>query len=381
MMPAALADALAGDPRPLRAHPYDPDAPFWRAADEQHVDLLLLDLAHTGRVDELWPETARQRGRSATVDAVAMRGLRDRELGRVLDLLADAGVSCLVIKGAALGYTLYRQPHTRRRSDADLLVRAGDAERVARVLEAGGYARATEISGDFATSQMHFDRADCADHRFALDIHWRVVNTHAFVDAIAFDEYAASRVPVPGLGASAWTLSTAHALALACVHRAAHHWNSDDLLWLWDVHLLASALPAAEAGAFADAASRAGIRAVCADALQAAADRFATPSAAGLIARVAPRRGDREEASARFLTSGLRQADILRSDLASLGWRRGVSLLREHLFPPVDYMRRQYDRWPDLLLPAAYLHRIVRARRSGCAVRERLTASPFFLSV
>jgi hypothetical protein len=55
----------------------------------------------------------------------------------------------------------------------------------------------------------------------------------------------------------------------------------------------------------------------------------------------------------------LSQADILRSDLASLGWRRGAVLLREHLFPPVDYMSRQYDRWPRVLLPAAYLHRIV----------------------
>jgi hypothetical protein len=294
-----------------------------------------------------------------TVDAVAIRSLRDRELARVLDLIAAAGVSCLVIKGAALGHLFYRQPHTRRRSDADLLVRADAAGTVARLLETDGYRRASEISGELATSQMHFDRPDAPDHRFALDIHWRLVNTHAFVDAIGFAEYESARQAVPGLGASAWTLSAPHALALACIHRAAHHWNTDDLLWLWDVHLLASALEEGQIAAFVDAASRAAIRAVCADTLRAASSRFTTPSAAALIARIEPQAGDEKEPSARFLSSGLSQADILRSDLASLGWRRGVSLLREHLFPPADYMGRQYDRWPRLLLPAAYLHRIV----------------------
>ena len=72
-----------------------------------------------------------------------------------------------------------------------------------------------------------------------------------------------------------------------------------------------------------------------------------------------PRDGDSEEASVRFLAGGLSQADILRSDLASLGWRRGAALLREHLFPSPAYMRSLYAGWPSVLLPAAYLHRIV----------------------
>ena len=359
-MIAEVAAALDGDLDRLRAHPYDPAARFWREAGEQHVDLLLIDLASRGGASDAWPAAARALARSAAVDAAAMRSLRDRELQRVVDLLADAGAACLIIKGAALAYTIYRQPHLRRRSDADLLVRAEAAADVARLLEANGYLRAAEISGDYATSQMHFDRRDAGDSRYALDVHWRIVNTHAFVDAIPFDEFAGTRQPVPGLGAHAWTLSAPHALALACIHRAAHHRNSDDLLWLWDVHRLAATLSEADVDRFVDAASRAAIRAVCADTLRAAAARFTTPSAAALVARVQPRPGDAEEASARFLDADLSLTDILRSDLASLGWRRGVSLLREHLFPPLAYMRTRYDPWPDVLLPAAYVHRIVR---------------------
>lgn len=356
---AEVAAALAGDLGRLRSHPYDPDGPFWRAADEHRVDLLLVDAARASGADQAWPADAQRRARSMAVDASVMRSVRDRELHRILAAAASAGVSCLLIKGAALAHTLYRQPHTRRRSDADLLVSVEGADRLAGVLEAHGYARAAETSGDYATSQMHFDRPDCPDHRFALDIHWRIVNAHAFADAIPFLEFERSRIPVPGLGPHAWTLCTAHALALACIHRVAHHQNSDDLLWLWDVRLLATALREAESDVFVEFAARSGTRAVCAHTLEAAARRFRTPAASKLIDRVRPRRGDPEEASARFLRGGLSQADILRSDLANLGWRDGLSLLREHLFPPAPYMRSLYDRWPSVLLPAAYLHRIV----------------------
>ena len=358
-MTADVAAALAGDLDRLRSHPYDPGEPFWRAAEAHHVDLLLLDLARSSGADWGWSAVALRLARSAAVDASVLRSLRDRELRRVLDVFGAAGVSCLIIKGAALAHTLYRQPHARRRSDADLLVRTEDENRVTALLEADGYARADEISGAYATSQMHFDRPEHPDQRYALDIHWRIVNAHAFADAVAFDEFEAARMPVPGCGPNAWTLCAPHALALACIHCVAHHPNSDDLLWLWDVHLLASALTGAEAGVFVDLAARSAARAVCAHTLAAAHARFGTPPAAALIDRVRPRPGDATEPSARFLGGGLSQADILRSDLASLGWRRGVSLLREHLFPPTSYMRSLYGEWPGVLLPAAYLHRIV----------------------
>jgi hypothetical protein len=110
---------------------------------------------------------------------------------------------------------------------------------------------------------------------------------------------------------------------------------------------------------FVGQASRSATRAVCAHTLTLAHARFRTPAAVALIDRVRPRPGDADEASARFLGGALSQADILRSDLASLGWRDGMALLREHLFPSVTYMRSVYDRWPAVCLPAAYLHRIV----------------------
>lgn len=355
-MTADIAAALL-DPDRLRFHPYDPGAAFWRAAGDHHVDLLLMDVARAAGADAGWPEPARRGARAGAIDAIVLRTVRDHELQRVLDALAAAGVPCLLIKGAALAHQLYREPYARRRSDADLLVRAADAGRAAEVLRATGYARATETSGAYATSQMHFARSGSADHRFALDVHWRVLNTHWCELGVTYEDFAAARIPVPGLGSHAWTLCLAHALALACIHRVAHHQDSHLLLWLWDVHLLASALPPADVALFEAQASRSGTRAVCAHTLTQAAGYFATAGADALVARVQPRPGDVAEPSARFIGGGLRQVDILRSDLSGLGWRRGASLLREHLFPRMAYMRSRYSGWPAILMPAAYLHR------------------------
>jgi len=59
-------------------------------------------------------------------------------------------------------------------------------------------------------------------------------------------------------------------------------------------------------------------------------------------------------------TSG-RTIEVALSDFAVLStWRSRLRLVREHLFPPLSYVRRRYPRWPAALLPLAYVFRIVR---------------------
>jgi hypothetical protein len=356
----ALVDALRGDAAVLRSHPFDPRDPFWSAAHEHGVQLMLADLAQTTGAVRAWPDEASDRAHRAAVDAAVVHSLRERELRGVLDRFAAAAVPVLLMKGAALAYTLYARPHLRPRSDTDILIRAADVPRVEALLQDAGYSRAVETSGDLATYQLHFDGPGANGSLHALDVHWRVANPQLFAHSVDFDELAASRAPVPALGPSAWTVSPPHALVLACIHRVAHHADSDRLLWLWDVHRLAASLSESAAASFVALASKASMRAVCAHTLGLAASRFDSPRAQELVARVRPEPGAKTEASARFVGGGLRLVDILGADLAQLGWRSRATLVREHLFPPAAYMRSVYRGWPAALLPAAYVHRIVR---------------------
>ena len=150
-----------------------------------------------------------------------------------------------------------------------------------------------------------------------------------------------------------------NALIIACTHRVAHHYDSELLLFLYDIDLLGRRLDVASWNRVIGLASERRIRRVCERGLRLAADVFDTP----VPSRVVTALGAVEEAepTAAHLRHRLRRVDILRSDLIALGgWRGRAQLLREHLLPPPGYILASYGQTRASLLPALYLHRILR---------------------
>jgi hypothetical protein len=134
--------------------------------------------------------------------------------------MAAAGVRPILLKGASLARTHYPRPELRPRSDTDLMTPASARGAVARTLVALGYDRMSEVDGELAIGQFHFQRHDRNGLFHALDVHWRVSNVRVFADAITYEELARDAVALPALGADAWGPSPVHALLVACVHRA-----------------------------------------------------------------------------------------------------------------------------------------------------------------
>jgi len=291
-------------------------------------------------------------------DAAVFEGFRDYELRAVLRSLAAAGVRPILIKGAAIAHTHYPRPELRTRWDTDLMIPASARDTVVHALAGLGYRRMMEAGGDLAIGQFHLDRFDANGMFHALDVHWRLSNVRVFADVLSYEELARDAVPLPALGPDAWGPSPAHALLIACVHRVAHHADTNDLLWLFDVHLLARAFSPAGRESFTALATARQMRAVCARTLGLAQEAFG-----GLddtwIASMSASDGTSEPAAG-FLGGGLRPVDILRADLAATrGWGTRVALLREHLFPPAAFMSRRYGVHTRFALPWLYVHRIV----------------------
>ena len=95
-----------------------------------------------------------------------------------LELLAQAGIDAVAIKGIGLIAALSRNPATRTTGDLDVVVRERDAERARRVFLAAGY---REINPEFEqhmeqiarSRQLHnFARALEFDG-FEVDLHWQ----------------------------------------------------------------------------------------------------------------------------------------------------------------------------------------------------------------
>ena len=326
--------------------------PFWQSAETNGVELVLLDRALESRQ---WSPEQSAAPRGLIAAAVARELVRERSLAEAVAALANAGVPSLVIKGAAVARTHYRAPHLRPRADADLLIRRRDIDRAASALASVGFQHVVEVRGRETTGQFHMSRSLPHSPADALDIHWRLSIPRAFSESLDYDLLADGAVPLRGLGPHGRGPSAGVALAIACIHRIAHHGDSPALVWLWDVHLLAQSLSSDEADRFVTLAERTETRAVCAASLASARACFNTR--ADLFERLTKGLDPRAEPSSAFIGGGLSLADVLRSDLRRVNWRTRVAVLREHVLPPVDYMRARYASWPAPMLPLAYVHR------------------------
>jgi len=288
----------------------------------------------------------------------AARELAQRaDLQRVVAALKETGIETLLMKGASLAYDVYRDPAWRVRSDADIFIRESDRERARACLEDLGYSSQPEVAGRLIAYQFHSERTDPHGIRHLYDVHWKIANPQRFADAIGFDELAAGAVPLPLLGGAARGIGRMHALWLACVHRAAHHYDQETLVWLYDVHLLAGALDDDEMRRLVVLAERTGVRRICLRALLLARDRFGTRIAPKVIAALEAAPAD--EPSTVFLRPGMRKLDVLLDDVRVLpGWRPRLTLLKEHLFPDETYMRGTFARGSSAPTVWLYLRRI-----------------------
>lgn len=353
-----LAAILRGETTDWPSAGAEAEQAFLAAARRHRVEpLVAWHLQRTGAL-AAWPEAVRTALTRAAVMSGAVAELFDSELTRILAALASKGIEPLLFKGAAVGHTRYPHPYLRPHVDTDLLVRREDAPAAGAVLEGLGYRRLDFVSGELVSYQVPYARTGGHGVQHVFDLHWRIANPQLFADLLSYDDLSPEAVAVPALGEHARAVDGIRALVLACVHRMAHHNDSVDLLWLYDIHLLATGMDEREARALATLAADERVRTVCARGLALARKWFDTQLPAGLLEELQIPAAETVEP---YLGGHQRKLDVLLSDLRTLpGWRTRWQLLREHLLPPASYMRASYRTSSPFVLPMLYVYRVVR---------------------
>jgi len=246
---------------------------------------------------------------------------REIELERVFKILAQAGLSPLIMKGTALAYTLYSAPHLRSRCDTDLLFPdRASADQAWTVLQQTGYRRSNAVSGEFISQEFACYRTDGL--KCELRAQFRTVKIRHYVSLIS---------PHPTL------------------------WQSNRLIWLYDIHLLAGHFTPADWAIYADTAIRLGLSSICLDGLLITQRRFSTVIPEGIMDAL------RSGASTDWLTPGLlasKAGNLYAGFRALPDWRSRMRLLRESLFPDARYMLEKYQNAHSWRFPLLYLQRI-----------------------
>ena len=314
-------------------------------------------LSRRGLLDSQ-PSGVRDALAKMSCEAALLDALRREEIRSVLGDLAAADLAPLVFKGAALAHLHYPEPWLRPRVDTDLFIREDTQAETAAVFERMGFTRMARPSGEHVTHQFTYVGA-VRGVRTAYDIHWKIADPQVFADVFSYPELASESVPVTPLGPHARAIGDLHALLVACTHRVAHHYDTESLLLLYDIDLIARRLDARAWSRVVALACEKRIRAVSARGLCLATTFFGAPVPAEVLSAL--NNGDEFEPTAAYLRRDLRRVDILSSDLKALGgWRARATLLREHLLPPPAYILKSYGQTSRVVLPALYLHRLVR---------------------
>lgn len=343
------ASYLAGEPPPGRAAA--DELGFWR--DTQLLLPLVEAVRRHGDLSTLLDAEARDVYRAELRAAAAADAGERRVLLEVLASLRHAGVRGLLLKGVALAYTVYAASWLRARSDVDLLVPPGSLPTVVSALTRIGFAPDTEVVHPLVTRQRHLVRSQ--GFAVALDIHETLVNPPILRSLPDFEMLFARAQPVPRLSPMALALSTDDALLHALVHRVAHHNSSVDLLWLYDMHLLAQRMSPAEWERLVHTCAEARVSRIAGNGLRVLADVLRSPVPVDVLTRLDSVQG---EPSAALLGGELTELRLQWINFKSLrGVRDRASFLRAHLAPPSQHVGfGRASRWR---IPFSYVRRVV----------------------
>ncbi len=346
-----LSAALRGE---QQEWPCDGDDAYLNAVIERGSYHGVLPLLHylisSGRVvARNWPQGIFDVLREHAL-AHAMWELRHRDLLiRSLDALGAEGIQPVLFKGTALAYSLYPEPALRSRGDTDLIIPAGSLAALANALGTLGYERETGVTGESISYEASFTHHDPVSGAHVLDVHWRINNSEILSRLFSHEELLGQSRNIPELGRHAGGAGLVHGLLIACMHRATHvhnpyyangvaHYGGDRLIWLYDIHLLATAFTPLQWDEFVKMAVEKGLGGVCLDGFESANSRFHTAIPNDVLDTLV--QAGKGKISIYCNASALQQNWM--DFLAIEGGVRKLRFVAQTLFPAPEYMRSKY---------------------------------------
>lgn len=288
--------------------------------------------------------------RGEAIRAAAAETLRARDLREVMHTLGDRA---LIIKGSALAYQIYARPELRPRGDTDLLISAEAIEETRAILRGLGCEELPASGDEHGLRQSVFMRRGQT-----YDVHWAVTNTPVFANVLRFGELLTRAVGIAELGAKA--LASADALLLACIHRVAHHHDSERLIWLADIALLRDRMSPAEHRAFWRAAADGAVVGVCRRSIELADEWMSRAAHDGAEDYLSAEELAREEPSRAFLDRDITHGGVMIANLRALPWRARLKRVWHLAFPPRQFMRDTFGVRSAIALPWWYVYRGMR---------------------
>ncbi len=286
------------------------------------------------------------------------------EVRQVVSQLHAAGVAVILLKGAALAYTLYPDPSAvRPMVDVDVLIPAQQTPRAHQVLTARGYAHlAAEPWPGFYRRYRNsraYRRNSGGEAPYVVGLHWHLLDIPHY-ERIPMPQWFADAQPLGPAGPPASVPAVEDHLVYMSAHLALHHQNDPALFRYYDLAALIhhageeldweGVISRAKTWHFVCALQQVGAQiellwpgTVPPEVGQKLADLKPTVSDRWIYSQTAARRTPASDALLYWLTLP--------------GVIRRLRYLLETAFPSPTYMRTRYQPHPPYTWPLTYLRR------------------------
>lgn len=174
-------------------------------------------------------------------DAVAAASIKLTALENILNRLLAAGIDCTLVKGIALGFTVYAEHAVRPMNDMDLWIQKSDVPAARRLMYEMGYRGGEwfdpDSAADYVTELAFFpDKPQLS--KWNLDIHWDLLSRPGLIGSLPIADWWQRRRSIDFAGLPVMVLDPADALVHACTHQLLEHRGNLRLRWLLDVDRL-----------------------------------------------------------------------------------------------------------------------------------------------
>lgn len=291
-----------------------------------------------------------------------------RELGLILRQLENAGVPVIVLKGAALAETIYRNLSLRPMGDLDLLVLPRDRESACRAIAGLGYSlgRAETHPGALAEHESELVLYKASRVGVSVDLHWSLFDSPYYQRRIAMDWFWETAQQASIGGVKARVLGAEALILHLCGHLALHH-GAVGLLWWHDIaEVLACYGERIDWSELLSRTQQFGLLLALRQVLPRVVDEWQVPIPAEALQALLSQDSSGEERRI-FAQLSVGEKPVGQRfwlDLVTMsGLRPRLRFAATNLFPSAAYMRLRYGVEHPLLLPFYYPYRWWRGLR------------------
>ena len=135
--------------------------------------------------------------------------VREKAVQQILKAYGDAGIQTLVLKGAALAYTIYAEPGLRPMRDTDLLVPEHQAKKAQTLLAEMGFDISPDPQNPLKPMHPHLENARRLDQGMlvSVEVHYRLFQKSPYYPAVRHEDLCEGAVPFQIGDTTAYTLA------------------------------------------------------------------------------------------------------------------------------------------------------------------------------